>query len=91
MIFANDFTSLKLHRIILTSVIITARAGFRSHNDSTALGAPTPFLHQSATAKGNVRDGSNKQIVTVNYGLTSGMSVYGVNFDFKWKGFRDSR
>jgi hypothetical protein len=85
MILANDF------RVETAQDYINVGdnyggAGFRSHNDSTALGAPTPFFIR-ATAKGNVRDGSNKQIVTVNYGLTSGMSVYGVNFDFKWKGF----
>lgn len=61
-------------------------ARFVSHASEEVLGIPTPF-YARARAEGNVRDGSNKKVVTINYGLTSGMSVYGINFHLKWKGF----
>lgn len=59
---------------------------FFSHADDQLLAQLTPFFIR-ARADGNVRDGSNKRIVTINYGLTTGMSVYGLNFQFKWSGF----
>lgn len=59
---------------------------FISHSDPSAIGRPTPFFIR-ARADGNVKDASNKKIVAVDYGLTSGMSVYGFNFKFNWEGF----
>ncbi len=62
---------------------------FRSHADSIVAGSlavPTTF-RTVARAEGNVKDGSNKRVVTFSYGLTSGMTVYGMNFKFNWQGF----
>ncbi len=60
-------------------------ARFIPHATDGVIGWPTPFFTR-ATARGNVKDASNKQVVVVNYGLTSGMSVYGMHFKFKWEG-----
>ncbi len=59
---------------------------YPNHTDSTRLGRPTPFFTVER-ATGNVQDGSNKKWVTYNYGLNTGMSVYGLNFKFNWNGF----
>jgi hypothetical protein len=62
---------------------------FRSHADSIVTGplaVPTTFRNM-ARADGNVKDGSNKRVVTFSYGLVSGMAVYGMNFKFSWEGF----
>ena len=64
----------------------TGDARFQKHYVDNTIGFPTPFFTRER-ADGNVRDASNKRVVTVNYGLATGMSVYGLNFDFKWKGF----
>ena len=57
--------------------------------DSVTLPQPKPtFFRMIKEAEGNVKDGSNKQLVRVDYGLVSGMSVYGLNFDFHWNGFK---
>ncbi|MBZ0200424.1 MAG: hypothetical protein K8H86_11190 [Ignavibacteriaceae bacterium] len=57
-----------------------------SHANTDAVGRPTPFFVKSR-AEGNVRDASNKQVVTINYGLATGMSIYGLNFKFSHAGF----
>jgi hypothetical protein len=57
-----------------------------SHADSIAVGTPT-FFRLIKRAEGNVKDASNKQVVRFNYALTTGMSVYSLNFKFNWKGF----
>jgi hypothetical protein len=62
---------------------------FRSHADSivsSPLAVPTTF-RTVARADGNVKDASNRRIVTFSYGLVSGMAVYGLNFKFNWEGF----
>lgn len=63
---------------------------FRSHADSIVVGllaVPTTF-RTMVRADGNVKDGSNKRVVTFSYGLVSGMAVYGLNFKFNWEGFK---
>ena len=62
---------------------------FRSHADSivsSPLAVPTTF-RTIVRAEGNVKDGSNRRVVTFSYGLVSGMAVYGMNFKFNWEGF----
>jgi hypothetical protein len=59
---------------------------FASIADSTMVGTPTPF-YENQRAEGNVQDGSNKRWMTVDYGLNTGMAVYGLNFKFNWGGF----
>ncbi len=59
---------------------------FTSHADDQLLAQLTPFFVR-ARADGNIRDASNKKVVIINYGLTTGMSVYGMNFQFDWGGF----
>ena len=57
--------------------------------DSLFLPPPKPtFFRTIKQAEGNVRDFSNKQVVRIDYGLTTGMSVYGMNFKFNWNGFK---
>jgi len=63
--------------------------GFRSHADSVVIGSlavPTTF-RTMVRAEGNVRDGSNKRVVTFSYGLATGLAVYGMNFKLNWQGF----
>lgn len=65
-------------------------SAFRSHADSIVIGplaVPTTF-RTMVRADGNVKDGSNKRVVTFSYGLVSGMAVYGLNFKFDWEGFK---
>lgn len=83
---ANDYKIETAQDYVNTLDTYTGDARFISHANDQVLGIPTPFFVR-ARAEGNVRDGSNKRIVTINYGLTSGMSVYGMNFQFKWEGF----
>ncbi|MCX6138930.1 MAG: hypothetical protein NTV54_15740 [Ignavibacteriales bacterium] len=59
---------------------------YPTHADTAMVGTPTPF-YLNQRAEGNVRDGSNKRWVTVDYGLNTGMAVYGLNFKFNWSGF----
>ncbi len=61
-------------------------ARFIEHYATDQVGRPTPYFIRSQ-AHGNVRDASNKQVVTINYGLATGMSVYGLNFKFSNSGF----
>ena len=57
--------------------------------DSLFLPYPKPtFFRTIKEAEGNVKDGSNKRMVRIDYGLTSGMSVYGLNVKFHWNGFK---
>lgn len=86
LILANDFKVETAQDYINILDEYTGDARFASHAQDSLIGTPTPFFVRER-ATGNVRDASNKQVVTINYGLTSGMSVYGLNFDFKWKGF----
>ncbi|NUN07696.1 MAG: hypothetical protein HUU54_00795 [Ignavibacteriaceae bacterium] len=79
---ANDYVNWQLDDY-------TGDARFNKHHVESTIGFPTPFFVRER-ADGNVRDASNKRVVTVNYGLASGMSVYGLNFDFKWQGFEIS-
>ncbi|MBI2417182.1 MAG: hypothetical protein HYV28_04645 [Ignavibacteriales bacterium] len=58
---------------------------FQSHANTEVTATPTPFFVRER-AEGNVKDGSNKRVVIVNYGLATGMSVYGANFNFKYQG-----
>ncbi len=44
----------------------------------------TPF----ARAEGNIRDGSNKQVVRFSYGLASGMAVASINAELNLFGFK---
>ncbi len=59
---------------------------FQPHYQDSLFAFPTPFFVRQR-AEGNVKDASNKKIVRVDYGLVSGMSVYGMNFTFKYAGF----
>jgi hypothetical protein len=85
LILANDFKVETAHDWV-NSLDSYDSPRIISHVDSLQIGQPTPFFVR-ATAKGNVRDASNRQVVTIDYGLTSGMSVYGLNFNFNWNGF----
>lgn len=57
-----------------------------SSTDSSLVGVPTPFFTVDR-AMGNVQDASNKKWVRYDYGLNTGMAVYGMNFKFHWLGF----
>lgn len=57
-----------------------------SSTDSSLVGTPTPFFTVER-ANGNVQDASNKRWVRYDYGLNTGMAVYGMNFKFHWLGF----
>ena len=59
---------------------------YPDHTSSLTQGRPTPFFTVER-ANGNVQDASNKRWVTYSYGLNTGMSIYGMNFKFKWNGF----
>ena len=83
---ANDYKIETAQDYVNVLDTYTNDARFVSHANPDVLGIPTPFFVRSR-AEGNVRDGSNKKVVVVNYGLTTGMSVYGLNFQFKWGGF----
>jgi hypothetical protein len=57
-----------------------------SHTDSLVMGTPTGF-RTALRAEGNVKDASNRKLVVFDYGLATGMAVYGMNFKFSWQGF----
>jgi hypothetical protein len=86
IIVANDFKIETAQDYVNILDEYTGDARFTPHYNTNVIGRPTPYFVR-ARANGNVRDASNKQVVTVNYGLTSGMSVYGLNFKFNWQGF----
>ncbi|HOJ18961.1 MAG: hypothetical protein GX452_07005 [Ignavibacteriales bacterium] len=83
---ANDYKIETAHDYYNTLDNYGGGALYKSHFRDSLLATPTPFFVRNR-AEGNVRDGSNKQVVTVNYGLATGMSVYGLNFAFNWEGF----
>ncbi len=86
IIVANDYKVETAEDWINNLDDYTNDARFSSHFTSTTIGQPTPYFVR-ARADGNVRDASNKQVVVVNYGLATGMSVYGLNFNLNWEGF----
>lgn len=88
VILANDYKIDAAHDWI-NNVNDYDNPGFRSHGDSLVAGqlAVPTFFRTMVRAEGNVKDGSNRRIVTFSYGLVSGMAVYGMNFTFKWEGF----
>lgn len=87
---ANDY------RVDMAEDYVNVRDEYKIDNawishtrDSLFLPPPKPtFFRTIKQAEGNVRDYSNKQVVRVDYGLTTGMSVYSLNFKFNWNGFR---
>lgn len=83
---ANDFKIETAQDWVNQADDYTTGVRFLSHTDPLTIAFPTPFFTRSR-AEGNVKDASNKQVVAINYGLTSGMSVYGMNFKFDWEGF----
>lgn len=89
VILANDFRVDAGHDWI-NNVDDYAVTPFRSHGDSILtdpVPVPTPF-RTLVRAAGNVKDASNKQVVTFSYGLVTGMFVYGMNFKLDWQGFK---
>jgi len=86
IILANDFKVEAAHDYVNIRDEYGTDARFVSHTDSVIFAAPT-IWKTFARAPGNVKDGSNKQIVTFNYGLTTGMAVYGLNFRLNLLGF----
>ncbi len=88
VILSNDYKITAGHDWI-NNVNAYDSPGFRSHADSVVIGnlaVPTTF-RTMVRAEGNVRDGSNKRIVTFSYGLATGLAVYGMNFKLNWQGF----
>lgn len=88
VILANDYRIDAGHDWI-NNIDDYQNTAFRSHADSivtSPLAVPTTFRNV-ARADGNVKDGSNKRVVTFSYGLVSGLAVYGMNFKFNWQGF----
>ncbi|MCC6548516.1 MAG: hypothetical protein IT279_00455 [Ignavibacteriaceae bacterium] len=83
---ANDYLVETAQDYVNTLDTYTGDARFQPHHQDSIFATPTPFFVRER-ADGNVKDASNRRILTVNYGLASGMSVYGVNFNFKWEGF----
>ncbi len=86
MILANDYRIDIAHDWINQLDEYTGDARFASHADPERWAQPVPF-RTIRRADGNVKDASNKQIVTFSYGLATGMEVYGINFSFNWQGF----
>ena len=86
LILANDFKVEAAQDFV--NILDEWKAGAKiiSHYDSIRVGTPT-FFRVVKRAEGNVKDASNRQIVRFNYGLTTGMSVYSLNFKLKWLGF----
>jgi len=88
VILANDYRIDAGHDWV-NNIDEYQNTAFRSHADSITIGplaVPTTFRNV-ARAEGNVKDGSNKRVVTFSYGLVSGIAVYGLNFKFNWEGF----
>lgn len=83
---ANDYLIETAQDYVNVLDTYTNDARFQPHYLDSIFATPTPFFVRER-ADGNVKDASNRKIVSVNYGLNSGMSVYGVNFNFKWEGF----
>lgn len=86
MILANDYRIDIAHDWINRLDEYTGDARFISHSDPDIYATPVPF-RTIRRADGNVKDASNKQIVSFSYGLATGMEVYGINFSFNWEGF----
>lgn len=86
LILSNDFKVETAQDYVNALDNYVSGAAFRQHYQDSIMAYPTPFFVRKR-AEGNVKDGSNKQVVVVNYGLATGMSVYGLNFSFNWKGF----
>lgn len=87
-ILANDYKIDGAHDWI--NNVDKYETGFRSHGDSVTIGSPAvpTFFRTLVRADGNVKDASNRRIVTFSYGLSTGMAVYGLNFTFNWSGFK---
>jgi hypothetical protein len=86
LLLANDYALDAAHDWVLRADKYPDETPAINHYDSTLFGRPTPFFTVER-AEGNIQDASNKRWVTYSYGLNSGMSVYGINFKFKWNGF----
>lgn len=88
LLLANDYCVDAAHDWIMTAdqypSVIDPR--IPSSTDSSLVGVPTPFFTVER-AMGNVQDASNKKWVRYDYGLNTGMAVYGLNFNFHWLGF----
>lgn len=86
MVLANDYkVETAQDYLNTTDSYNDPNTKYQSHANTEATAIPTPFYVRER-AEGNVKDGSNKRIVVVNYGLATGMSVYGANFSFKYQG-----
>jgi len=91
MLLANDFKIETAHDFVYNvnsgnmGDDYRVGGGYRYAWEDSIAGYPTPFFVRKR-ADGNVKDGSNKQLVTIDYGLTTGMSVYGLNFSLNWNG-----
>jgi hypothetical protein len=88
MLLANDFAlDAAQDWVLQRDEYPTERLNlYADHTNPLVQGKPTPFFTVER-AQGNVQDASNKQWVTYSYGLNTGMSIYGMNFKFRWNGF----
>jgi hypothetical protein len=86
VILANDYRIDAAHDWVNALDDYYKDARWVSHTDSMVIGTPTSFMNMTR-AEGNVKDGSNRKLVTFNYSLSTGMAVYSLNFKFNWQGF----